>query len=95
MQNLKFIFTFSCFVFVYRPGLSSKMSRSPASDAEAEQKDFRGVLTRHVQTKSKPKFSQELRDQKVCEGNAVTLQCKVMGECLLLCTCPCCLLSQS
>ena len=67
-----------------RPGLGtigkSQNTSSDGGTGEAEQVDFRGVLTRHVQTKSRPKITQELRDQKAYEGTPVVLQCKVNGE---------------
>ena len=52
---------------------------SKGKDNEAEQIDFRNVLTRHVQTKQRPRVLKELQDVRAREGNSVTLECKLSG----------------
>lgn len=65
-----------------RPQLSStiKTNSVTSSESEAEQVDFRGVLTRHVKTKSRPRVLEELQDVQALEGDTVTLKCKVTGN---------------
>ena len=64
-----------------RPHLG-KIGTQPSfeSEKEPDQVDFRGVLTRHVKTSSRPKFEVPLEDMKSREGKSVALKCKVTGN---------------
>ncbi|XP_041477176.1 myosin light chain kinase, smooth muscle-like isoform X3 [Lytechinus variegatus] len=63
-----------------RPRLQN-ISNSPnnvSSDkSEAEQVDFRHVLTRHVNTRKRPVFIKPIQDIEVVEGESVTFECHV------------------
>eukprot|EP00057_Strongylocentrotus_purpuratus_P013444 XP_011667918.1 PREDICTED: myosin light chain kinase, smooth muscle isoform X2 [Strongylocentrotus purpuratus] len=65
-----------------RPRLQN-ISNSPnnvSSDkSDAEQVDFRHVLTRHVNTRKRPSFIKPLTDIEVVEGESVTFECHVDG----------------
>ena len=65
--------------FSSRPQLKNLGAAAIEPEKEAEQVDFRNVLTRHVQTKQRPKLARELQDVKVGEGESATLQCKIVA----------------
>jgi len=46
---------------------------------DAEQIDFRNVLTRHVKTKERPIVKKELRDTQAKEGEPIKLECIIIG----------------
>ncbi|XP_022101402.1 myosin light chain kinase, smooth muscle-like isoform X2 [Acanthaster planci] len=54
-------------------------SDKSSPESEAQQLDFRHVLTRHVQTKKAPKFVEELQDVRTKEGELAVLQCRIEG----------------
>ncbi|XP_071792535.1 protein Obscurin-like isoform X2 [Asterias amurensis] len=56
---------------------SSTDKSSPESDPT--QLDFRHVLTRHVQTKTSPKFTEGLKDMRIKEGETAVFHCQVEG----------------
>ena len=59
---------------------SSSQPKKPKSpEPEVEQLDFRHVLTRHVQTKKKPLFMNQLGNLFVREGDEAVFECYVEG----------------
>ncbi|XP_072047598.1 myosin light chain kinase, smooth muscle-like [Amphiura filiformis] len=61
------------------PGNDRPQPKKPIQEAEPEQLDFRHVLTRHVQTKKKPRFLTELEITCVKEGDEAVFECHVEG----------------
>ncbi|XP_070569690.1 myosin light chain kinase, smooth muscle-like isoform X2 [Ptychodera flava] len=63
-----------------RPSLQQLgKSVDETDDKEIEQKDFRHMLTRHVQTKCKPELVKQLEVVRVREGDEAVLECHVKG----------------
>ncbi|XP_077997324.1 muscle M-line assembly protein unc-89-like [Glandiceps talaboti] len=66
-----------------RPNLQ-KLNKTTVEECEGkesdiDQKDFRHMLTRHVQTKCKPEIIKGLKDLKVNEGDKAVFECHVKG----------------